>query len=95
MFEICIKNPLDEGVIFDVCIDGEYLSGNSLFSIEAHKEGIYELIFSPLKVFNGVGSIAFMNEKLGELWYMLNLASDKSNTVRLPLMKAELGKSIS
>jgi len=58
---------LDEGIIFDVDINGEYLSGNTLFSIESHKDGIYELMFSPLKVFNSVGSIAFMNEKMGEL----------------------------
>lgn len=93
IFEICIKNPLDEGIIFDVNINGEYLNGNTMFSIEPKKDGIYELMFSPLKEFTNTGNIAFMNEKLGELWYILNLTSEKASTVRLPVIKAELGKS--
>ena len=40
------------------------------------QSGVYELIFSPLKVFRGKGNVSFMNEKLGEIWYDLNLISE-------------------
>jgi len=50
------------------------------------------LIFSPLKVFRGKGNVSFMNEKLGEIWYDLNLISEDVGFQRLPTLKAELGK---
>lgn len=58
-----------------------------------HQTGVYELIFSPLKVFRGKGSVSFMNEKLGEIWYDLSLISEDLPFIRLPTLKAELGKS--
>jgi hypothetical protein len=33
-----------------------------------------------------------LNEKLGELWYLLNLVSEKASCVRLQQVKAEIGK---
>jgi len=33
-----------------------------------------------------------MNEKLGEIWYDLNLISEDVGFQRLPTLKAELGK---
>ena len=50
------------------------------------------MIFSPLKVFRGKGNVSFMNEKLGEIWYDLNLISEDVGFQRLPTLKAELGK---
>jgi hypothetical protein len=37
--------------------------------------------------------VAFVSEKLGEIWYELNLISEDSGIIRLPVLKAELGKS--
>ena len=54
---------------------------------------VYELWFSPLKAFKGKGSIGFMHEKLGEIWYNLNLISENNPIINLPILKAELGKS--
>ena len=39
--------------------------------------GTYELMFSPLKPYIEKGSIAFVNEKLGEIWYELRLISEE------------------
>lgn len=39
-----------------------------------------------------IGSIAFIHEKLGEVWYELELVAEDSPQVRLPTLKAELGK---
>ena len=93
IFEIIIKNPLDVGIIYDVAIQGDYLSGNHVFPIEPNSENTYELMFSPLKEFQDQGTVAFTNEKMGELWYMLNLSSEKSANVRLPTLKSEIGKT--
>ncbi len=53
----------------------------------------YELIFSPLRASQGKGSVAFIHERLGEIWYELNLSAEENAVIRLPTMKAELGKS--
>ena len=37
--------------------------------------------------------MAFVNVKLGEIWYELNLISEESDAIRLPMLKSELGKS--
>ena len=36
--------------------------------------------------------MAFIQEKLGEIWYELNLVADEGPQVRLPVLKAELGR---
>ena len=53
---------------------------------------ICELIFSPLFTGRQTGSIAFINENLGEIWYELKLISEDQLPVRLPVFKTELGK---
>lgn len=47
----------------------------------------------PLKAGKFKGSIAFLSEKLGEIWYELNMQADDSSVVRLPVLKCELGKT--
>lgn len=47
----------------------------------------------PLKVGKFKGSVAFLSEKLGEIWYELNMEADDSGVVRLPILKCELGKT--
>lgn len=39
------------------------------------------------------GNIAFTHEKLGEIWYDLNLTADDRGPIRLPMFKTELGKA--
>jgi len=41
------------------------------------------------------GSITFLHEELGEIWYDLKLKATEAEPIRLPLLKAELGKTSS
>ena len=91
-FEIAISNPLDEKVIFEVILHGDGLLGENAFVILPKQTATYELVFSPLKVGKQLGSIAFIHEKLGEVWYDLNLEAIEPAPVRLSTLRAELGK---
>jgi hypothetical protein len=50
-------------------------------------------MFSPLKPYKDQGSIAFINDKLGEIWYELKLISEDQDEIKLPPLRAELGKT--
>ena len=47
----------------------------------------------PLKLGRFKGSVAFVSERLGEIWYELNLTAEDSGVIRLPMLKCELGKT--
>ena len=68
------------------------LQGESSFSVQPESTNVYELVFSPLFVGRHVGSIAFISENLGEIWYDLRLVSEDYPPIRLPVWKTELGK---
>ena len=91
-FNIEIANPLKEEVMYEAILDGEYMTGPSSFTIGPKEVKNYELLFIPLRVFKGKGSIAFIQEKLGEIWYELNLNSEEAQVIRSPTLRAELGK---
>lgn len=91
-FEIVIANPLDERVVFEVILNGEGLIGDNAFVINPKQTATYELVYSPLRVAKQTGSIAFIHEKLGEVWYDLNLEASEPAPVKLSLLQAELGK---
>lgn len=91
-FNIEIANPLPEMVVYEAIIDGDFLTGPTNFQIGPKQTLSYELLFIPLRVFKGKGSIAFIQEKLGEIWYELNLNSEECPPIRSPTLKAELGK---
>lgn len=76
-FDIELNNPLDEPVFFDVIYTGIGLYGKEVFELGANQAGVYELMFSPLKPLLEQGSIAFINEKLGEIWYELKLIAEE------------------
>lgn len=78
--------------IFEVAIEGEGLIGSPTFTIQPNQSAVYELLFSPLRPLKCKGSVAFMHEKLGEIWYELNLHAEENPVIRLPTMKSELGK---
>jgi len=91
-FEISLSNPLKEALTYEISIEGEGLTGDTLINILPLQTSIYELRFTPLRAFKGKGSVAFIQEKLGELWYELNLNADNKPVERLSTLKAELGK---
>lgn len=91
-FEIVIANPLKEALTYEIAIEGEALTGDTLLNVPGLQSSVYELRFTPLRAFKGRGSLAFIQEKLGEIWYELLLSSENKPVERLPTLKAELGK---
>jgi len=53
----------------------------------------YNLIFSPLMAGEFSGNIGFLNEKVGEFWYDLNLIAEENPTENLEMLECELGKT--
>ena len=53
------------------------------------------MIFSPLAAGEFVGNIGFLNEKVGEFWYNLNLIAEENPIVNLEMLECELGKNAS
>jgi hypothetical protein len=90
--EISLSNPLNEPITFEVFYNGEGLIGDSAFSLEPKSVGTYNLIFSPLAAGAYQGTIGFLNEKVGEFWYDLNLHAEENPVVNLDLLECELGK---
>ena len=91
-FEISLTNPSKETLTYEIVIEGEGLTGETLLNILPLQTKVYELRFTPLRAFKGRGSIAFIQEKLGELWYELNLTSENKSSEGLSTLRAELGK---
>ena len=52
--------------------------GDPSFSLEPKAVSTYNLIFSPLSPAETAGNIGFLNEKVGEFWYDLNLIADEN-----------------
>lgn len=90
--DIELYNPLKESITFEVSIEGQGLHGSPTFKLLPHQTATYALLFLPLQTFRGKGSIAFIEEKLGEIWYDLNLISEECPVIRSHTLKAELGK---
>lgn len=90
--EISLSNPLSEPITFEVFYNGEGLIGDSAFSLEPKSVGTYNLIFSPLASGAYQGTIGFLNEKVGEFWYDLNLNAEENPVTSLDLLECELGK---
>lgn len=90
--EISLNNPLNEPITFEVFYSGEGLIGDSSLSLEPKSIGTYNLIFSPLLAGDFQGTIGFLNEKVGEFWYDLNLVAEDNPLQNLELLECELGK---
>lgn len=60
--------------------------------MEPKSEATYNLIFSPLNAGDFVGNIGFLNEKVGEFWYDLELKAEENPVVNLDMLECELGK---
>ena len=90
--DIEIFNPLEENLTFEAIIEGDGLFGDPTITIQPKKTVKYNLTFLPLKVFISKGSISFINEKIGEIWYDINLFVLEKKPEKLPTIKAELGK---
>lgn len=87
-----LVNPLPTPIEFDVALSGEGVLGDARFTLGGGRSGSYELFYSPLIASKGgVGSVAFMNDQVGEFWYKLTLISDPAPPQQLPLVTAAVG----
>jgi hypothetical protein len=75
--DLDINNPLKHAITFEIIINGEGLQGENILHVGAQETVKYSLIYSPLSVGHQKGSIAFINEVLGEIWYELDLTSEE------------------
>jgi len=91
--EVSLSNPLNEPITFEVFYQGEGLIGDSTFSLEPKHVNTYNLIFSPLMAGEFTGNIGFLNEKVGEFWYDLNLIAEENPVENLEILECELGKT--
>lgn len=92
-FEVSLSNPLKQPVNYEVIISGDCLLGDGNLFLQPGETRQYQLIFCPLRVMNTKGSVAFVDERLGEIWYELNLIGKEAPSVRLETCLAELGKT--
>jgi hypothetical protein len=89
--EISLANPLPEAIEFEVLLQGEGLLGDATFTLGPSRVGTYELFYSPLVAKAHTGSIAFLNDRVGEFWYKLKLAATPAQPVTLPLLSCAVG----
>ena len=83
---------MTEPITFEVFYSGDGLIGDSSFSLEQKNIGTYNLIYSPLAAGSSLGTIGFLNEKVGEFWYDLSLVAEENPVLHLDLLECELGK---
>jgi len=91
--EINIQNPLNDVVEFDVDINGLGLSGDSILAVGGRQTVIYTLLYSPLHAREQEGGVYFSNDKLGEFWYVLDLAAEEPPAVKLPEIRCAIGET--
>ena len=54
---------------------------------------LYTLEFLPLRAFKGTGNLVFSCAELGEISYYLRLLAENAPAMKVPTLKAELGKT--
>lgn len=67
-------------------------AGENSLIVPSNSVGSYDLIYSPFVVGRSRGSIAFINEVLGEIWYELSMTCEDTAQTRLGVLRCELGK---
>lgn len=91
--EIELENPINENVNFKVSIDHDNLSGHSTVAVLARSVTRYQLTFLPLSEFKEKTSVTFMNQKIGDVVYEIQLESELPPQVKLNTMRCEVGKT--
>ena len=88
---ITLVNPLPEAIEFDVALEGDGVIGPSRFTLGPAGEGTYELFYAPLVARTHGGSVAFLNDRVGEFWYKLNLTGTPAAPSTLPTLECQVG----
>jgi len=92
--EISLVNPLAEVVEFEVSLQGHGLIGEPVFELAPRATAFYELVYSPLLAGEQVGSITFVNDKIGEMWYELSLEAFEAPPVELDPFECPVGDTV-
>jgi hypothetical protein len=72
-------------------LEGEGLIGSPVFQLGPGSSGSYDILFSPITPGKQKGSVTFVNDKVGEFWYELELVAQPSPPVSLPHLSAAVG----
>jgi len=91
--DINLVNPMDDVVVFDVSLTGEGLLGDSEFVLAPKESATYELVFSPLLPSRRKGTVVFVNDRVGEFWYDLDMIAEDAPAIDIPQMECELGRT--
>jgi hypothetical protein len=60
--------------------------------VGANATSSYELMYSPFTLGRQRGSISFIHETLGEIWYELSMTCEDIQPTRMSVLRCELGK---
>eukprot|EP01065_Artemidia_motanka_P047272 TRINITY_DN736_c0_g1_i2.p1 TRINITY_DN736_c0_g1~~TRINITY_DN736_c0_g1_i2.p1 ORF type:complete len:2968 (+),score=1059.89 TRINITY_DN736_c0_g1_i2:73-8904(+) len=95
--EISIGNPTDQELDFVVRRRGEGLLGDNRITLGPREDGLYQLIYSPLRATPAgqpsEGQLSFYNDEIGEYWYVVRMTALEAPPEELPEILCELGKS--
>ena len=91
--EIEVENKFPEELEYNVKVVGTDLYGGSKLVVPGHSKGIFILTYLPLSVGSFEGSVSFTNVKAGEIYCRVKMTSHGQKPQKVPLFKAELGKS--
>lgn len=92
--EISLANPLEHDVTFAIELQGEGLLGPSTLSLHGHEAGVYELVYSPLKVTRDgadEGAVLFSSEEIGQFWYRLHMTATRAPAQEMADMCCAVG----
>ena len=78
-------------VAFEVTLEGDGLIGTPVFELGPGASGTYDILYSPITPGKQKGSITFVDEKVGEFWYELDLTALPAPPVSLPHFTAAVG----
>lgn len=90
--EITLDNPTGETLMFNVALDGDGVLGDPTY-ILVPGGAPYELVYSPLLDGHHIGRINFINDKVGEFWYKLNLSALPAEPSDLEMIECMVGNS--
>ena len=90
--QLSLNNPIESDLIFQVQHNGQGLHGPEELLLPAQGKVKYEMTYSPLVVGSYEGSVTFINDLVGELWYKLLLTALAPEPKVMPEFRCELGK---
>ena len=89
--EVPLRNPRDQPVDFEVVLSGAHLTGPDHFHLEGGQSGLYRAEYNPLAPGSSSGTLAFLSDATGEVWYEVQLEALPPQDTRLPLLSVPVG----